>query len=125
MRVGLTRLLRVNSTYGFCQILGVRAFQQVSARPLCESPLYLGIRFESGEYDDPRFWEFFPNRDHGVDATHIRKPEVHESDIGLVFAKTFDRLASVRRLRHHQHAPLAIDDHRNPFANKSMIVDYR
>ena len=92
MRVGLTRLLRVNSTYGFCQILGVRAFQHVSARSFCESPLYLGIRFESGEDDDPCFWKLCPNRDHGIDAAHVWKPEVHESHIGLVFTKTFDRL---------------------------------
>ena len=54
---------------------------------------------------------------------HIRKSEVHESDIGLVFTKTFDRLMSVRRLRHHRHALLAIDDHGNPFAKESMIVN--
>jgi len=40
-----------------------------------------------------------------------------------VFTKTFDRLASVRRLPDHQHARLAIDDHSNPFAKESMIVN--
>src|SRR5262249_41600198 len=56
-------------------------------------------------------------------AAHVGKAEVHESDVRPVFPKTFNRLSSVRRLRHHQHAWLAIDDHGNPFANKSMIID--
>jgi hypothetical protein len=40
-----------------------------------------------------------------------------------MFTETFDGLASVRRLRHHQHARLAIDDHGNPFAKERMIVN--
>src|SRR5215470_4641185 len=113
----------VNSTDCFCQILGVRAFQHVSSRPLCKSPFYLGVRLEGGEDDDPCSGKLSTNRNHGVDAAHIWKTKVHESDIGLVFTKTFDHLVSVRRLRNHQHARLAIDDHRDGFANESMIVN--
>src|SRR5262249_23735636 len=82
-----------------------------------------GGRFESGQDDDPCSRKLGPNRDHSVDAAHIRKPEIHESDIGLVFTKTLDRLASIGSLRYHQHAGLAIDDHGNPFAKESMIVN--
>jgi hypothetical protein len=35
-----------------------------------------------------------------------------------VFTKKFDRLTSV-----HQHARLVIDDHLNPFAKESIIVN--
>src|SRR5262249_37111917 len=42
---------------------------------------------------------------------------------GLCSRKTLDRLASVRRLRHHNHSRLAIDDHRNPFAKEGMVVN--
>jgi len=72
----------------------MRAFEQVSACPRGQNPLAFAVRFESSQDDDPCFGKLSPNRDRGIDAAHIRKPEVHQSDIGLVFTKTFDRLAS-------------------------------
>ena len=58
-----------------------------------------------------------------IDAAHVREPEVHESDIGLVFTKTLDRFARVGSLRNHLHVRLAIDDGGNPFAHQRMVIN--
>ena len=38
-------------------------------------------------------------------------------------SRTFDRFASVGRLRHHQHARLGTDEQGIPFAHTRMIID--
>jgi hypothetical protein len=113
----------VNLPDGSHQIPGRRTLEDVGAGPFRQGTVGIGTRFKSGQDDDACFWKFCPNCDHGVDAAPIRKPEVHESDIGLVFTKTLDRLASAAGLRHHQHPRLGVDDHGNPLAHKGMIVN--
>lgn len=36
--------------------------------------------------------EFFPNRDHGVEAVHFRHLQVHQGDVRMVLAKTAESL---------------------------------
>src|SRR3984885_9455434 len=100
-----------------------RTLKHESACPCCNGTPQIGVGIKRSQNDDARFWKLRPNRNGGVDAAHVREPEIHEGDIGHVFTKTFDRLASVGCLRDHQHVRVGIDDHGNPFAHARMIVD--
>jgi hypothetical protein len=50
-RVGLFAL--AVSLTDFRQVLGMRDFEQVSARPLCQSPPGFRVGFKRGQNDDP------------------------------------------------------------------------
>src|SRR5262249_20593862 len=52
-RCGHALGLGVNPTDCRCQILGIYAFQHVSARPLCQRPLTFDVGFEGGQNDEP------------------------------------------------------------------------
>ena len=49
--------------------------------------------------------------------------KVHESDVGLKFAKVPDALGGGGGLRYQQHVRLTGDDCRDPLAQKRMVVD--
>src|SRR5260370_10443714 len=113
----------VNLADRFRHISGKHSLKHVRACTRCQSTLDLGVSLKSSKHDDACFREVLQDRDHGVDATHIRKPEIHESDVGLLFTKNFDRLPSVRGLRRQKHVWLAIDDLRDALAQQRMIVN--
>ena len=69
------------------------------------------------------FRELLQDRDHGIDAAHVRKPEIHERDVGLLFSKNLNCLVSIGGLRHQKHVRLAINDLRYPLTQQWMIVN--
>ena len=113
----------VNLTDCLCQILGGRTLEHVGLCSFGERPSRLGIRIKSSQDDNAGFRKLFSNGYHGINAAHIREPQVHEGDIGLVFTKAFDCLLPAGRLCHHSHPRLGIDHHGNPFAKERMIID--
>src|SRR5690348_15369278 len=113
----------VNLTNGFSHLLGGHTLEYVRARTCRQSPLDFDVAIKSSQHDDTCLWKLFSNCDHGVDPAHTWKPEVHQSNVGLVFTKIRDRFVSVGGLRHHLHVRLAIDHAGNPLAHERMVID--
>src|ERR1700756_1112209 len=105
------------------QRTGRHTLQDVSASAGLERPLNLHVTLKSRQNNQTSFTEFRPYGDHCIDAAHVRKPEVHDSDIGLMFTETLNCFASAAGLRHHLHVRLAIDDCGNPLTYERMVVD--
>src|SRR5712675_1196755 len=82
---------RVHLANDFHQVFGRHAFEQVSARSSVKGPFNFRIIGESRQNDDAGLRKFRSDRNHRVNAAHIRQPQIHEAYIGLVFLKLLNR----------------------------------
>jgi hypothetical protein len=73
---------RMNETNGLQQFFPQSALEQVGPSPGLERAQHLGVAHVRGEHDDARGREFSANRDHGIDAVHLRHLQVHQGDVG-------------------------------------------
>jgi hypothetical protein len=84
-------LPRVNLADPFEEILRRHALQQIAARSRFEGPLALDVALKRGQDDDAGLAELRPDGDHGVDAVHVGKPQVHQRHVGLMLAEALAR----------------------------------
>src|ERR1700756_3838574 len=89
---------RVNLANPIDQLARRHALKQVSSRTFCEGPANLVVAVESSQDDATCVGKFGTDGDHCVYAAHVRKPEIHESDVRLVLSKQLNRLACVGSL---------------------------
>src|SRR5579862_6399295 len=78
LAVGKNTLPSVDLVDCFQQFPRRRAFKHESAYPCCDCTLLIGVGIKCSQNDDACFWKLRPNRNSGVDAAHIREPEIHE-----------------------------------------------
>src|ERR1700722_17607705 len=105
------------------QFVGGRALEKVPVSSRLESPLDLDVAFKRRKYDDAGVWGFRSDRQHCVDSAEVRKPQIHQCDIGLVSAMHLYGLSPVRCLGNEGHISLAFNDGGKPLAQEGMIVD--
>jgi hypothetical protein len=80
------------------------------------------IAFEGRQHNDSRFGKFCADGYHRVDTTLIRKPEVHESHVWLVFPKLLNGFLRVGGLSNQHHVRLIVDDRGNALPKQRMII---
>jgi hypothetical protein len=56
------------------------------------------------------------------DAVHVRKPKVHQGDIGSERLEVRDRFGSIRCLPHNFEIILILEDRTEPIADQRMII---
>src|SRR4029450_3861981 len=107
----------------FDQLRRRGGFQEIAASPGRERSLYLDVPFEGRQHDDPRLGELADDRADDVDSAAVRHPEIHKRDVRTMLPEQLDGFASARRLGHHFHVVLVVDDGGEAFAQERMIVD--
>ena len=61
--------------------------EQITANSGIQRPVNILIAIIGGERDDFSLGKFLPDVDHCFDSGAVRKPQIHQRDIGLVPAK--------------------------------------
>ena len=116
-------LAGVYSSNHFYKLFSRHALEHVALSPGLQCPLNLCVSFKRCEHDDARVWKLSANGHHGVDATDIGKPEIHEGDVRSVFSETKDRLVSIGCFGNQHHVGFISYDRRYSLPHKGMVVD--
>jgi len=97
--------------------------EDVRASPRLKCALNRAIAFKCRHHNDTGIRKLGLNSNHRVDSTHIRQPQVHQSDVRLQASKLLDCIASIRILSYQDHVRLVPDYNCQSFQQQRMIID--
>lgn len=98
------------------------AFEQVATRATGERALNLHVAFRRRQHNDARRWVIGANRGDCCNATHVRKPQIHEGEVRHVLAELRYGFGCGRGRRYQLHVSTLGDDRRDSFAEQRMII---
>ncbi len=115
-------LPRVDLSNYFNQILGWHALEHVAAGSRLQRALDFHVAFKGRQHNDARLGEFRADGYHRVDATLVRKPEVHESYVRLMLPKLLNAFLRVGGLSYQHHVRLIVDDRGKALLKQRMVI---
>ena len=118
-----TRLSSVDLMDSFHQFPRRCTFYYERAYSCCPRPLPFSIGIKGSQNNDACFREFCPNCDGRVDSAHIRKPKIHERDVGAVCTEQINGLLPIRTLRNQTHTGLSSQQRGDSVSELCMVVD--
>src|ERR1700733_15092595 len=80
---GHLSLAGVDLSNRFQDLLSGKTLQEIALRSRLESALDFCVAFERGQHNHASAGRLRTNRNQSIDPAHIRKPEIHQSDVGL------------------------------------------
>src|SRR5262249_32583543 len=105
------------------QFVGRHTLQHITTSSGFEGALNLHIPGKGGEHDDASIREFRPNADHGIDASHVGKLQVHDRYVRLVLGEAPDSLTPTGSVTNQHHVGLILNDGGKTFVQKRMVVN--
>jgi hypothetical protein len=78
---------------------------------------------ESRQHDNASVCKLGPDRDHRLNAAHIRKSQIHQGDVGPMLSESMQGLAAACSFGHERHIWLVPDDGGDSLSKKGVIID--